>query len=533
MNNAKNTLLLNPVLMNKNLLCILMLLMLGLGAHCQMETFYESINIPYGYGGVWNMAKTSDKHFILLTSSDSASTHLMKVDTMGNIEWQKDLIRESATGGFPQAVIETTDSAFIVLTVLTISSYQVISIVKLDKDGNFLWAKQSEHSSSNSGSGITATEDGGFALVSNGCNWGQSVTRFTSNGDVLWQKLYENYSQALTSLRNIIFNKDHSLVILGITGDSSYDGLCLYSVDSTGNLLWYKTFQFPGNTEAKGLAASLDGGYVIAGNTSPVGSYDYRPFLLHTDNTGNILWTKKYNHNLKSTPNAVIQLADSGYVLTGSINYLNSLDVQMLNIKINHDGNFIWGHSSGNVEFNSRGYDEFNCSGWLEGNYFYSAGSAENAVFVKNSGITGIGSCDYDTVNFTAIPITIEQSAPQISCFGTMSVVNADIFNIKNTNYSGSILCSTEVAIEEIHGRNSIIVFPNPLKSLADIEFDRQMNDAQINIFNVQGRLVKQIKNIYSKSIILNRDNLPYGLYFIRMIEHDKVITTGKFMIVE
>lgn len=520
--------------MRKNIISASLLFLISLSVYCQTDTFYETISLPYGYSGIWDMTKTSDNKLLLLSSSEAGLSLLVKVDTMGTILWQKEIIRKTHKGGFPKKVIETTDGSIIVVSVMSISSYQVFSIVKLDENGNFLWAKQSEHGNSNSCADLAATENGGFVVVTNGCTWGKIITTFSGNGDVLWQRIVPS-SSSNTILNYILHKKDHSLVLSGVTGNTSYNELCLYSIDSTGSLIWHKTFQFPGDIDHTGLAVSIDGGYSLTGNVNPLGSYEYRPFLLHTDSAGNLLWAKKYDHNLKSTPNAIVQLADSGYVLTGNISYpgAGSKDVQMLNIKTDQNGNFIWGHSLGNVKYNGGGYDAFKCSEWIEGNNFYSAGDGENAVFTKSNGITGTGGCDYDTVGYTSINLTIPQEDHFNSCWWTSRTFDADTFSTVNSSYLGTIYCPTEVEVKNVPCKKGMTVYPNPFKSSTHIEFDLQLNDARLEIFNIQGFNVKTVRNISSTSITLNRDNLPNGIYFLRLIELEKVISTGKLVIIE
>jgi hypothetical protein len=50
---------------------------------------------------------------------------------------------------------------------------------------------------------------------------------------------------------------------------------------------------------------------------------------------------------------------------------------------------------------------------------------------------------------------------------------------------------------------------------------------------NVFGQTVKQIKNTSGKTIILHRENLPSGIYFVRLTEENKIITTKKVIIVD
>ncbi len=530
----KKQLFLKPVDRIKNLLFFSLLMLAGLASHCQTDTFYEALMLPSGSYSVMDMVKTSDKHIILLSMGEAGLPLIVKVDTLGNILWQKNLVRATPEGGFPQRIIETTDSAIIIVSRMVISGYGVFSIVKLDAEGNFVWAKQSSHGSSNSAADLTATENGGFALITGGCVWGHTLSLFSGNGEVVGQRICPG-AASINNLDFISRKNDQGLVISGITGESSGNGLSLYSLDPTGQMIWLKTFPFPGDIQNTGLTASMDGGYTLTGNVNPPGSYNYRPFLLHTDSAGNLLWVNKYEHNLKCTPNAIIQLADSDYVMTGNIYYpgAGSKDVQMLNIKTDQFGKVIWAHSMGSYLYQGGGYDDFLCSEWIEGNNFYTAGQGGGAVFTKNNGTLGTGSCGYDTVAFTAVPIPMLPEDHTSPIWWTFRTFDADTFSTVSTRYTATIYCTTEVAIKEQPGRKSLRVYPDPFSSSANIAFNRTMNNAQLDIFNVQGFRVKSVKNIFSNSLILNRGHLPDGLYYLRLTEQDQLIATGKFVIFE
>ena len=54
-----------------------------------------------------------------------------------------------------------------------------------------------------------------------------------------------------------------------------------------------------------------------------------------------------------------------------------------------------------------------------------------------------------------------------------------------------------------------------------------------MTVYNVQGQVVKEIKNISGQTVTLFRDNLTSGLYFIQMTEENKIITSNKLLITD
>ena len=87
--------------------------------------------------------------------------------------------------------------------------------------------------------------------------------------------------------------------------------------------------------------------------------------------------------------------------------------------------------------------------------------------------------------------------------------------------------------ISEVNETNGISVYPNPFSSTTILQTNKILKGATLNVYNLYGQQVNQIKNISGQTITLYRDNLPRGLYFICLTEDDKVITTNKLMITD
>jgi photosystem II stability/assembly factor-like uncharacterized protein len=78
---------------------------------------------------------------------------------------------------------------------------------------------------------------------------------------------------------------------------------------------------------------------------------------------------------------------------------------------------------------------------------------------------------------------------------------------------------------------NELSVFPNPFSSHATIQTGNPLKNATFTLCNSLGKTVKQIENISGMQFTLHRDNLPTGLYFIRLTQNNQVIATKKLMI--
>lgn len=80
---------------------------------------------------------------------------------------------------------------------------------------------------------------------------------------------------------------------------------------------------------------------------------------------------------------------------------------------------------------------------------------------------------------------------------------------------------------------NFIQIFPNPFSTEATIQATRSLKDATLTIENILGQTVAKINNIEGNTINLHRNNLPAGVYIVRLIEDHQILTTQKIMITD
>lgn len=80
---------------------------------------------------------------------------------------------------------------------------------------------------------------------------------------------------------------------------------------------------------------------------------------------------------------------------------------------------------------------------------------------------------------------------------------------------------------------NSFKVFPNPFSTQTTLQTDILLHNATFTVYNCFGQTVREITNISGNTATFYRDNLPSGLYFIRLTQDNKQIETKKLIITD
>ena len=192
---------------------------------------------------------------------------------------------------------------------------------------------------------------------------------------------------------------------------------------------------------------------------------------------------------------------------------------------------------------------------YLQGYYKYNtSGSGSNGLSQGKATVTltrfngtsndtiATGSYLFDSSN-VFIPFQLNIGLTSLIADSvSIYIVNAGIGNscqgfnnICNLLYLDNLTLSTiPVGIENlISNENVVSVFPNPFTTETTFKTDEAFKDATLEVYNSVGQTVKQIKNISGKTVTLFRDNLPSGLYYIRMRQDSKVIASEKLLITD
>jgi len=89
-------------------------------------------------------------------------------------------------------------------------------------------------------------------------------------------------------------------------------------------------------------------------------------------------------------------------------------------------------------------------------------------------------------------------------------------FSAYSSSFS-NIATILNASVNEVENSLSLSISPNPFSSQTTLQSDNLFHNATLTVYNSFGQQVKQLKNISGQTVILSRNNLPSGLYFIAL----------------
>ena len=72
--------------------------------------------------------------------------------------------------------------------------------------------------------------------------------------------------------------------------------------------------------------------------------------------------------------------------------------------------------------------------------------------------------------------------------------------------------------------RDSNEVYPDPFTDYTTIILSDAVQIQKIELIDIHGRIVRSIENVNNNSVTIHRENLPSGIYFIRIHSDDTYV---------
>jgi hypothetical protein len=100
-------------------------------------------------------------------------------------------------------------------------------------------------------------------------------------------------------------------------------------------------------------------------------------------------------------------------------------------------------------------------------------------------------------------------------------------------NVNSSIPCSITLGVEDEHAVGGFSVFPNPFSSQTVLKTGKPFQNATFTVSNSLGQTVKQMENLSGQTITFNREDLPSGIYFVRLSQNQNAFFADKLVITD
>jgi hypothetical protein len=288
----------------------------------------------------------------------SLSSQTVKADT-SIMQWSK-------TYGGPnedvaRALVQTSDGGY----ALAGSTYSFGAgaydsyLVKTDASGNMMWSKTYGGPNEDVARALVQTSDGGYALAGGtqsfgAGNWDFWLVKTDASGNLQWNRTYGGHKNDAASA--LVQTGDGGYALAGYKDSFGTDNgyWWLVKTDAVGSAQWNRTYGGPNPGSPSALVETTDGGYALAGSiySFDAGAYDF--WLVKTDASGNLQWSRTYDHthgsiNHNDIATALVQTTDGGYALAGITDLASHKDFWL--VKTNTAGSVQWEENYGVQEW--------------------------------------------------------------------------------------------------------------------------------------------------------------------------------------
>lgn len=461
---------------------------------------------------------------------------LVHSDKDGNYLWSKTYGGMNSDLGYD--VEFTTDGGFILVgaTQSFGAGGADVLLLKVDNLGQVSWVKTFGSSNWDEGFDIEITNDGGFIIAGRTNSYGAGdgdvyIIKTTSSGEVVWTKTYGGINNE--DAQQIKQTSDNGYIIVGHTNSFGAGNADIYLIktDALGDVLWTKTYGGSNYEYGNSVETTIDGGYIITGHTNSFGAGESDMYLIKLDDLGNILWSKTYGGNNTEQSNYVIRNADGTYTITGQTNSFGGGGMDAFLIKTDASGEILWTKTYGG------GMDDFSnavCQS-LNGGYAFAGNSwsldpQSRAYIVKTDEDGDSGGCNQYTAT-TIIGNPAFQVGSPSATSSSGATVNNPTIQEGLVEINDSILCLT-TGVEEPFESLNYNFYPNPIKQNGVLQFDYSSeHDYHLLLFDIQGNVVLNVNKISTNSIAIGKENLTSGLYFFILRSNDQIVANGKIVV--
>ena len=308
----------------------------------------------YGMGNGRDIRLMDDGGFIMVAGSNSGPL-FYRLDANGNVESTLNLSNTEMR--VPHAVRQAVDGNFVIagMDVDDVAADLNGLILKIDAEGNTLWetflgAEEGEYVTLYA---MENTTDGGYIL--SGVNQTSTqpysiyIAKLDSDGNLEWDN---SYSSSFIGFGNTVAQTPDGGYILtggvkaGVPPNFS-DNIRLIKISATGETEWDENYGEDDFISEVGMGVQVaeDGGFVVtgfAGNDA---------LLMKTDDTGAVIWEKRYG-NATGDNGIFVQRLNDGYVFVGTTEEVDNSDSDdILLVRTDNEGVAFSNFITGNVWF--------------------------------------------------------------------------------------------------------------------------------------------------------------------------------------
>lgn len=289
-----------------------------------------------------DIVQTSDGGFLFVgykTGNDEDSW-VVKIDSSGAVVWEKTF------GGYGLdaflKIKKGFDNTYWLCGYYYNSNFYEGRVAVIHSDGSMAWSKTYGGEGGDFAMNILPFQSGGALVVgNNGSIAGKSYDfwafRINSEGGLVWEKTYGGSND--DRVAGICSTADGKIILTGYTtsyGNGTQDAWVV-SINDLGVMLWSKTIGGFGIDYLLSVERSIDNNYIATGISTSYG-YGQQGWAIKINSSGALVWSKTYGGPGTEGISDHSQTQDGGFVFAGSTKGVSNVNEDFWLGKTNADG---------------------------------------------------------------------------------------------------------------------------------------------------------------------------------------------------
>ena len=448
-----------------------------------------------------------------------------------------------------KGIVQLADSSYMV-TGRSSSFLEAPSqafLLKVDKFGEHVWAKDFGGQESDAGMRVMSWEDSVFFIAgySNSYSSGDFdayLIKTDKHGNLISQSTYGG--DGWEKIHDALITPDSNLLMVGETTSTvnSNSNFYILRTDKDGNAIWTLNFGSEGEDRLNSVKQLNDTIFYAVGTHFNIDSTLNKGVVIKFHINGTVEWLKEFGEYGEYELNDFYFFVNSIYCI-GQRKYPETGDWDNFNLRIFLSGayeNEDSGHSSGDVMY--KGLTPYGSNGYVYVASTYknqfSMFNTQDVAYERNYGslywfeeYVQIGS-GMDDEHGDIIP-TNDLGAAAVGTVQSDEWGGSAVYVIKigpNDDFPAVSFNSTEslVYLEELLTMNDLKVLPNPATDEFNV-LTKRSGITTMNVYDAQGRLCS--KGTFEKEMEVNTSNWNNGLYFLQFHFEDGVSKVMKVQV--
>lgn len=245
--------------------------------------------------------------------------------------------------------VATHDGGFVVVgsTERNKPQGEDVLFVKTDGEGHMLWDRTWGGNREEAGWSIHEEKDGNLVVAGFTQSFGAGgfdcfFLRTDSSGKPLEVQTFgDKEDDRCWALRPL---SDGGYVLVGESGNIQAERrqAFILRLEQSGKLRWHRRLGTEGDDRMFSVAETKDGDLLALGQTYGQGAGDRDVYLMKIDSSGKLLWTRTYGGPKSDVGHSIARLEDDGFLITGYTSSFSQVGDDPYLHRLDPQGNLLW-----------------------------------------------------------------------------------------------------------------------------------------------------------------------------------------------